>query len=117
MSLADDVRVAAKSLCAHRFRSALSLLSIAIGAFAIVLMSSLAQSGFQTLRRGIEELGGARLLMLVPIHARWHVRLLNICADSCSSKWATPTRSKPQRMSGSKCKRMPDRFQQAMSCA
>lgn len=66
MSLADDVRVAAKSLWAHRFRSALSLLSIAIGAFAIVLMSSLAQSGFQTLRRGIEELGGARLLMLVP---------------------------------------------------
>jgi len=66
VSHADDVRVAAKSLWAHRFRSALSLLSIAIGAFAIVLMSSLAQSGFQTLRRGIEELGGARLLFLVP---------------------------------------------------
>jgi putative ABC transport system permease protein len=66
VSHADDVRVAAKSLWAHRFRSALSLLSIAIGAFAIVLMSSLAQSGFQTLRRGIEELGGARLLLVVP---------------------------------------------------
>ncbi|HKO93421.1 MAG TPA: ABC transporter permease [Polyangiaceae bacterium] len=66
MSHADDVRVAAKSLWAHRFRSALSLLSIAIGAFAIVLMSSLAESGFQTLRRGIEELGGARLLLVVP---------------------------------------------------
>jgi putative ABC transport system permease protein len=66
VSHADDVRVAAKSLWAHRFRSALSLLSIAIGAFAIVLMSSLAESGFQTLRRGIEELGGARLLLVVP---------------------------------------------------
>jgi len=66
VSHADDLRVAAKSLWAHRFRSALSLLSIAIGAFAIVLMSSLAESGFQTLRRGIEELGGARLLLVVP---------------------------------------------------
>jgi putative ABC transport system permease protein len=66
VSRTDDLRVAAKSLWAHRFRSGLSLLSIAIGAFSIVLMSSLAQSGFETLRRGIEELGGARLLLIVP---------------------------------------------------
>jgi putative ABC transport system permease protein len=62
----DDLRVAAKSLWTHRFRSGLSLLSIVIGAFAIVLMSSLARSGFETLRRGIEDLGGARLLLIVP---------------------------------------------------
>lgn len=62
----DDLRVAAKSLWTHRFRSGLSLLSVAIGAFAIVLMSSLALSGFETLRRGIEDLGGARLMLVVP---------------------------------------------------
>jgi putative ABC transport system permease protein len=66
VSRADDLSVAARSLWANRFRSALSLLSIAIGAFAIVFMSSLAKSGFETLRRGIEELGGARLLFVVP---------------------------------------------------
>jgi putative ABC transport system permease protein len=66
VSWGDDLRVAAKSLWTYRFRSALSLLSIAIGAFAIVLMSSLASSGFETLRRGIEDLGGARLLLVLP---------------------------------------------------
>jgi putative ABC transport system permease protein len=66
VSWGDDLRVAAKSLWTYRFRSALSLLSIAIGAFAIVLMSSLALSGFETLRRGIEDLGGARLLLVLP---------------------------------------------------
>lgn len=66
MSRVDDLRVAAKSLYVNRFRSSLSLLSIAIGAFAIVFMSSLAESGFETLRRGIEQLGGARMLFIVP---------------------------------------------------
>jgi putative ABC transport system permease protein len=58
--------IAAKALSGHKLRSMLTVLSITIGAFAIVLMSSLAESGLTTLSRGIEELGGARLILLVP---------------------------------------------------
>ncbi|WP_437681751.1 ABC transporter permease [Sorangium sp. So ce131] len=58
--------IAAKALSAHRLRSMLTVLSITIGAFAIVLMSSLAESGITTLSRGIEETGGARLILLAP---------------------------------------------------
>ncbi|HVK63001.1 MAG TPA: ABC transporter permease [Polyangium sp.] len=58
--------IAAKALVAHKLRSLLTVTSIMIGAFAIVLMSSLAESGLQTLSRGIEEIGGARLLLFVP---------------------------------------------------
>ncbi|MDF2696481.1 MAG: Macrolide-specific ABC-type efflux carrier [Labilithrix sp.] len=54
------------SLAQSRGRSVLTVLSITIGAFAIVVMSSLAESGLATLNRGIEELGGARLLLVVP---------------------------------------------------
>jgi len=50
--------IARKVLFAHKFRSLLTVLSITIGAFSIVLMSSLAQSGSTTLFRSIEELGG-----------------------------------------------------------
>jgi putative ABC transport system permease protein len=62
----DDVGVAVRSLWAHRFRSSLSLLGVTLGALGIVFMSSLAQSGFETMRQGVEELGGARLLFVVP---------------------------------------------------
>lgn len=62
----DALRLAARALAAHRFRALLTLLSVAIGAFAIVLMSSLALSAFETLKSGIEEVGGARMLLLVP---------------------------------------------------
>jgi putative ABC transport system permease protein len=58
--------IAARALLGNPFRSALTVLSITLGAFAIVLMSSLAESGLTTLRSGLEELGGARLLMIVP---------------------------------------------------
>lgn len=54
------------ALAANRGRSILTVLSITIGAFAIVLMSSLADSGLETLARGIEDLGGARILMVFP---------------------------------------------------
>jgi putative ABC transport system permease protein len=63
---ASYLAIAAKALLAHKLRSLLTVLSITIGAFAIVLMSSLAESGLTTLARGIEELGGARLIFLVP---------------------------------------------------
>jgi putative ABC transport system permease protein len=58
--------IARKVLTGHKFRSLLTVLSITIGAFSIVLMSSLAQSGLTTLFRGIEELGGGRLLFIAP---------------------------------------------------
>jgi putative ABC transport system permease protein len=58
--------MAARALRAHLFRSFLTVLSITIGTFAIVLMSSLAESGLDTIRFGIEDLGGARLLLVFP---------------------------------------------------
>ncbi len=62
----ENLRVAARSLWLHRVRSALTVLSVTSGCFAIVFMSSLAQSAFETLRRGVEELGGARIVLIVP---------------------------------------------------
>jgi putative ABC transport system permease protein len=58
--------VAVRALWVHRFRSSLTGLSVLLGCAAIVLMMSLAESGFLTLRRGIEEMGGARLLLVAP---------------------------------------------------
>jgi len=57
-------RIAVRALRGHLFRSFLTTLSIMIGAFSIVLMSSLAGSGLATLAHGIEDLGGARLIMI-----------------------------------------------------
>jgi putative ABC transport system permease protein len=62
-------RIAKKVLTRHKFRSSLTVLSITIGAFSIVLMSSLANSGLTTLFAGIEELGGGRLLVIAPKQA------------------------------------------------
>lgn len=49
----------------HKVRSFLTLLSITIGVVSIVLMTSLAQSGLKTLIKGIEEIGGTRLIIIV----------------------------------------------------
>jgi putative ABC transport system permease protein len=62
----EYLNIARKVLVAHKFRSLLTVLSITIGAFSIVLMSSLAQSGSTTLFRSIEELGGGRIIMVGP---------------------------------------------------
>jgi putative ABC transport system permease protein len=62
----EYLRIAQKVLRTHKFRSILTVLSITIGAFSIVLMSSLAQSGLTTLVKNIEEIGGARLLFVSP---------------------------------------------------
>jgi len=56
------LRIAFTVLRAHKFRAALTVLSITIGAFSVVVMSSLAKSGIATLSRGIEEMGGARMV-------------------------------------------------------
>jgi putative ABC transport system permease protein len=61
----EYLRIAQKVLRAHKFRSTLTVLSITIGAFSIVVMSSLADSGLKTLAKGIEDLGGGKLVMLV----------------------------------------------------
>jgi putative ABC transport system permease protein len=66
MRLFAYLGIAARALSGNAFRSLLTVLSITIGTFAIVLMSSLAEGGLNTLRRGIEDLGGARLLLIIP---------------------------------------------------
>ncbi len=66
MTVVENLRLAAGALAAARGRSALTVLSITIGAFAIVVMSSLAESGLATISRGIEELGGARIVLVAP---------------------------------------------------
>ena len=65
----EYLNIARKVLVAHKFRSLLTVLSITIGAFSIVVMSSLAQSGLTTLFRGMEELGGGRLIFIGPKQA------------------------------------------------
>ncbi|MCU1279654.1 MAG: hypothetical protein JWM53_3200 [bacterium] len=62
----EYLNIARKVLVAHKFRSLLTVLSITIGAFSIVLMSSLAQSGSTTLLHDIQDLGGARLIGIFP---------------------------------------------------
>jgi putative ABC transport system permease protein len=60
----EYLRIAQKVLRAHKFRSFLTVLSITIGAFSIVVMSSLAESGLNSLKKGIEEVGGARMMFI-----------------------------------------------------
>ncbi len=60
------VKIAARVLRANKLRSLLTVVSITIGAFSIVLMTSLAESGLRTIGKGIEDLGGARLLLITP---------------------------------------------------
>ncbi len=62
----EYVRIALRALRAHKFRSSLTVSSITLGAFSIVLMSSLAESGLTTLVRDIQELGGAQIIMIAP---------------------------------------------------
>jgi len=61
--------IGVNALRAHKFRAALTVLSITLGAFSIVLMASLAASGIATLSRGIEEVGGARMVAIFPRNA------------------------------------------------
>jgi putative ABC transport system permease protein len=60
----EYLKIAQKVLRTHKFRSFLTVLSITIGAFSIVVMSSLAESGLRSLAKGIEELGGARMMFV-----------------------------------------------------
>jgi putative ABC transport system permease protein len=60
----EYLRIALSVLRAHASRSLLTVTSITIGAFSIVLMTSLADSGLKTLFAGVETIGGARLIAL-----------------------------------------------------
>jgi len=84
--------VAAKALSAHKFRSLLTIVSITIGAFAIVVMSSLAQSGLATLRRGFEEVGGGRMLVISPKEPE------RAAAKAASRRQGGFTRAETQRL-------------------
>lgn len=62
--LFEYLRLALKTLRAYRMRSTLTVLSITIGVMAVIILTSLAQSGLATLSKGIEEIGGTRLILL-----------------------------------------------------
>jgi putative ABC transport system permease protein len=66
MLFIEFLRVGWSVIGMHKFRSALTLLSIAIGTFSIVLMSSLAASGTTTMVKGLEDMGGARMVLMFP---------------------------------------------------
>ena len=64
--IVETLRMALSELWAHRLRSGLTSLSITIGSFTIVFMSSLAESGLRSLMGSISELGGGRMLLVAP---------------------------------------------------
>jgi putative ABC transport system permease protein len=64
--LIEGLKIAWRSLSNRKARSLLTLSTVSIGCFAIVLAASLAQSGLESLKQSIEELGGARLILIEP---------------------------------------------------
>jgi putative ABC transport system permease protein len=64
--LIQGLKIAWSSLSSRKGRSLLTLSTVAIGCFAIVLAASLAASGLESLKQSIEELGGARLILIEP---------------------------------------------------
>ena len=64
--LVQGLKIAWGSLSGRKARSLLTLSTVAIGCFAIVLAASLAASGLASLKQSIEELGGARLIFVEP---------------------------------------------------
>ena len=64
--LIQSLKMAWSSLASRKARSLLTLSTVAIGCFAIVLAASLAASALESLKQSIEELGGARLVLVEP---------------------------------------------------
>ncbi len=62
----EIIKIALTALRGHKLRSFLTVSSVTIGAFSIVVMLSLAEAGQATLTRSIEEIGGTRLVWWVP---------------------------------------------------
>jgi putative ABC transport system permease protein len=66
----ETLREAWRTLRTNPFRTLLTMLSVTIGTFSIVVMLSLAQSGHRTLSSTIESIGGSRLLLWIPSEKR-----------------------------------------------
>ncbi len=62
----ETALLALRTLRGNLFRTVLTMLSVTIGAFSIVVMLSLAQSGQKTLSAAIEQIGGARMVLWIP---------------------------------------------------
>jgi ABC-type antimicrobial peptide transport system permease subunit len=66
----ETLWLALRTLRGNLFRTALTVLSVTVGTFSIVVMLSLAQSGHKTLSRSVEEIGGMRLILWIPSEDR-----------------------------------------------
>jgi putative ABC transport system permease protein len=62
----ETLREAWRTLRTNPFRTLLTMLSVTIGTFSIVVMLSLAQSGHRTLSSTIEMIVGSRLMLWIP---------------------------------------------------
>ena len=64
--IGETARLALRTLRGNPFRTLLTMLSVTIGAFSIVVMLSLAESGQKTLSQAIEKVGGAKMVLWIP---------------------------------------------------
>lgn len=64
--LLETALLALRTLRGNLFRTVLTMLSVTIGTFSIVVMLSLAQSGQKTLSQAIEQVGGMRMVIWIP---------------------------------------------------
>jgi len=62
----ETALLALRTLRGNAFRTILTMLSVTIGAFSIVVMLSLAQSGQKTLSSEIEQIGGMQMVLWIP---------------------------------------------------
>jgi putative ABC transport system permease protein len=72
--LFEGIRVAFKSLVAHRLRTLLTTLGVAIGIFAITIIFTLVNSLNYTINRNLSELGSTMLFVL---HIPWTNEAMN----------------------------------------
>lgn len=77
----ETFKLSLRTLRGNRFRTALTMLSVTIGAFSIVVMLSLAQSGHKTLSHEVEAVGGMRLILWFPSEGVANKRNRNIYND------------------------------------
>jgi putative ABC transport system permease protein len=62
----ETILLALRTLRGNAFRTLLTMLSVTIGTFSIVVMLSLAQSGQKTLSQAVEKIGGMRMVLWFP---------------------------------------------------
>lgn len=64
--LIETIKISFNSLLGHKFRTFLTIMSVMIGVFSIIVMMSLAKSASSTLGRSVEEIGGSRFVWWIP---------------------------------------------------